>query len=1017
MGQIHNLVTREVEKPLTAALNASIFVPFTGIPAVLPTDHESQLKLLKSHHHKVRENIVTSFVLEKKRLLSKCKDDLAKYESLVKGDSNENGLRSDFQLLVAAKEDARQKKEADELEKAKWLRGPRWLLLLQMEDAKRGVWDAPEGETNEQMMRREARLKREMGKREARLLKELKGHTSEEYAWKPKDFYDFESKGFLPDSEAKGDRNCEGDVVMRGLDSANTSPTQDWNSANPVTPYEIQQKFNIDVHKLLEVGIKKIKEYDQHAEEVVAECKKGFAKGVVGNIETAGATGLSKRKLSSMAGPAEPSGGILKRPASIQDQSGNRGTTLKKSVSIQTPAESGTSALEKSVSAKSPLGSEKHTPIQSPLSENGGSVLKATASIQSQSGSSSSTSKKSLPIHIPMLNQSVSPTTSPFANAALSARSPLDLTGSVLKKANLDGPLAPASPSPLSTDTPSFTQNSPFPMNVSTGPANSSPNTHFSSYSSVLQSPSTPSALSGPREERKDDPFGCVGKTFISTTTWSRGPRHYFNLEILSGDAIKITNHIYRDEYEGLNMDSQRVGRLDIKFYLNDLEYVDKPITAGTKRHNNSSDTYSPQYIGTKDDDRSDPKGNPAVNIGTTFTSSRYYFPKSENEFYNLPIRPGDRVKVIDYHSGNAYIGLNITTQRTGRLKMLNYLKDIEAVDNTNKTAMSVGPQSHPDDCHSGLLKIGEVFTATTTWGPKAPFDTNNLSIEIGDSIEIVNHISGNTYEGVNLRSKKLGYFIRECFRRDLERSNIDSIGKVITGTSTQCSKNTSHPSNKKHEVGSRDELENNTRKDPDVYIGKTFVATHTYISRNRNAINLDIEAGDAIEIINRNSDNLYEGYNVRTGKAGQFNISYFYHDIDIFNRIGKVSTPTSMQHNSDIEVPSRYSPGAEPYRIDLDPISRNSTSSNGSVDPKLGRRKFSIKGAFSLASLAVESEHVHETRSQPSEDNSDDKLHRDELERRIRMYTQHHGYPPKSISDYYQPNNPVFNPIWLKKP
>lgn len=947
--------------------------------------------------------------------MSKCKDDLAKYEGLIERDRNESGSKSDFQLLLTAKEDARKKKEAEELEKAKWLRGPRWLLLLQMEDAKRGVWFVPEEEANEERIRREVRFKREMEKRAARLLKEMEGHTSDEYAWKPKDFYDFESKGFFPDSEAKGDRDCEGDVVMKGLDSPNTSSTQDWNSANPITPYEIQHKFNVDVHKLLEAGIKKIKEYDQHAERVVAEYKRNFAKDV-GNVETAGTRGLSKRKLSSMASPAEPPGGILKRPASIQGQSENGGNTLKKSVSIQTPTESGVSALKKSVSINSPLGNQKVSPIQSPLSENGGGILQATASIQTQSGSSS-TLKKLLPIQIPTANQSVFSNTSPFASTTPLARSPLELTGNLLKKANLDDPRTSTSPSSLSTNTPTFTQKFPFPMNVPTGPASSSPNRRLSNHWSMSQSPSTQSVPSGPREERKDDPLRYVGKTFISTTTWSRGPRHHFNLEIYSGDAIKITNCIYGDEYEALNMNSQQVGRLDIKFYLNDLKNVDKTITPSTKRRNNSSDTYSPQYIGHKEDHMSDLQGNPAVYIGTVFISSSYYVPKSENEFYDLAIRPDDRVKVIDHHSGNTYVGLNMTSRKTGKLNMIHYLRDREASENTNKTAMSIIPQKHRNDDHNGLLPNGEVFSAKSTWGPKTPFDVTNLSIEIGDRIKIINHISGNTYKGVNLRSEKVGHFIKECLGRDLERFSFDSIGKAVTGTKTQCSKNISHPSTRKNEVNPSDHPENNTRKSPAVYVGKTFVATHTYIPRNSSKIDLEIQAGDAIEIISHNSDNLYGGYNVRTGRTGQFNISYFYHDIDIFDNVGRVSTPTSMQHNSDIEVASRSSDGTEPYRMDLDPNSRTSTPSNRSVDQRQSIRKFSIKGASSLAKSVVESERGHETQSRPSGGNSDAELHRAELEHRITMYTQHHGHPPKSVSDYYQPNNPVFKPRWLKKP
>ncbi|QSZ34502.1 hypothetical protein DSL72_006096 [Monilinia vaccinii-corymbosi] len=398
MGQTHEMTTNEVETPLTAAINASIFVPFTGIPAVLPTDHESQLKLLKSHHHKVRENIVTAFVLEKERLLSKCKDDLAKHERLMAGDGKGKGLKSDFQLSVAVKEDARRKKEAEEFERAKWLRGPRWLLLLQMEDAKNGVWNVPAEETDEERQRREARFKNEMGKREARLLNEMEGHTMEEYQWKPKDFYDFELEhsSLEPHSEPRSERGSEGDVVMGGMDPADASLTQDGTPAKITTRYEIEHKFNVDVHRLLEEGIKTIKDYDQHAEKVVAEYKQARAKGSTENIETAGSGGSLKRKSGSMASPLDPPGGILKRTGSIQSQSENGSSTVKKSVSIQLPSDT-----------------EKHASIQS-SSENGGGILKKSASIQTLPERSSSTLKKSVSIQIPTDNQIIPSNTSSF---------------------------------------------------------------------------------------------------------------------------------------------------------------------------------------------------------------------------------------------------------------------------------------------------------------------------------------------------------------------------------------------------------------------------------------------------------------------------------------------------------------------------------------------------------------------------------------------------------------------------
>lgn len=41
-------------------------------------------------------------------------------------------------------------------------------------------------------------------------------------------------------------------------------------------------------------------------------------------------------------------------------------------------------------------------------------------------------------------------------------------------------------------------------------------------------------------------------------------------------------------------------------------------------------------------------------------------------------------------------------------------------------------------------------------------------------------------------------------------------------------------------------------------------------------------------------------------------------------------------------------------------------------------------------------------------------QLSQDEIKRRITLFTQHHGYPPSTVTDYHQPSNPIFKPRWL---
>ncbi|KAI9647729.1 hypothetical protein NHQ30_004115 [Ciborinia camelliae] len=896
---------------------------------------------------RVRQNIVTAFVLEKEKLVAKFKDDIAKHQYAIEGGRDERGLKAfgptDRELSIVVKEDAREKKDAKELESLWCLRGPNWLSLLQLEDIKNGP---REGESEEETERRERRLKEERDRRDKMLLKELEGHKSEEYEWNPKDFHNPGSRCSSPepDSEEERERDSEGDVLMGNLYSADASRTRLCTPANTITPYDIEHKFDMDLQRLLEDGIKKLKEYDQHAEKVLAKYKQDLAKAIISGLEMVGAgAGMLKSagaKTQSISSPSESVGNVLKRKsASIESPSDTPIGILKRSASIQSPSENGGNTPRKSVSIQTP-------------SENNGRTLKKSASIQIPSG-----------------NQSGSYVGSPLV------QSPSEYASSALKKVRLDAPFGPtpASSSPMSTNPPIFQQQFPFPMNAPTGPAKSSPVRRPSNLFSVPQSPPTPNAPTGFNKE-PIDPNGYVGITFKSTTTWARNPRHYFNLEILSGDEIKVTNYVLGSTYEGLNMTSQQTGRLDIKFYLKDIKKIAKaPIARSTEHPMDSSDVLS-QYDGSNDDTMESPKntaphvgktfissmpcnlgprsvfnleirpgdeikitkhanGNeyegfninsrktglfniihflediePTGHIGKTFISSSNYTPIYGDFFFNLKISIDDKVKVLSHHSRNAYIGLNMTSNERGNFNINFYLEDIKSADNARKVGSSSGPKyDHTND--DPTLHVGKTFTATNTWGPRHRKDSVNLLICIGDKITIEGYISGTMYKGVNETTEEVGQVNMEYFWKDIEHSSLKSIDQTSTGTSTQRSKNSIDATIVRTDVSPKD---GHSPKDahgsidrPALHIGKTFISSHSWVPRREDDLRrrdeLEIRSGDEIQIIGYKSKSLYEGFNVRTRDVGQFDINYFWKDIDPRDNIGRIFVATSTLHIQDI--------------------------------------------------------------------------------------------------------------------
>ncbi|KAF7872226.1 hypothetical protein EAF04_003151 [Stromatinia cepivora] len=859
MGQTHELGPRSCNAPLTTALNASIFVPFPGLPNTpLPTERDAKVKILKRHHHRVRTNIVTAYVIEKEKLLEKFKDDIAKHKSAIEG--GRNGIAfapTDRELAVSIKEDARKKNNEKEFEDLCRLRGPEWLLLLQSEDRKNGVLDVPREELN---------------RRKERLRKEMLEHKSEEYEWDFKDFCDPEE-----DSNKEGERDREGDVVMGGLGSSNASPTELCTPANTTTTFDIEQRLNRDLQRLLEDAISKVKEYDNHAEPFVAEYKKSLDKGVIDGtgIDKVGAgmlknaeleinvpspsepiAGILKRKFVSMPSPWDTPTGILKKSTSIQSTSENHVSTLKKSVTIQTPSENGTSPL-----------------------------------------------KKILSIHIP------SDTQKGFSDRSL-VQSPLEYSGSALKKARHDDLFCtkPASQSPLHTNPPTFPQQISFPMNPPTGPANSSPSRRPLDPLSLPQSPTMPGAPADPNkstprshrlslEQGSSSPprssnsatmrgggpslivpttltdqkstVSLIGKIFISSTTWYPQHSNYYNLEIMTGDKIEVSSFVAGNGYMAFNITSQKTGQINIKYFLQDIEH------SGL--------------------------------IGKTFISSSSYSPRYSNQFYDLVINHGDKIKITNFHSGSAYIGLNMTSQRTGNFNVNFYLRDIEDSTHIEKTSKSSSSKDSYKDISKDSLKdgissyIGKTFIATDTSGPKNSRDVTTLEIRIGDEITITKYASGVNFVGFNERSGKSGQFDIDRFRKDVEHSSNGSIGNKFTETKSQLPKNRLGVTTQGAKVCPKDDSENDRQKGLAVHVGKTFKSTHDWIPRFRDRVDdLEIRYGDYIEIISHNSGSMYEGYNLRTQRVGQLNISYFYKDIDPLDNIGKIFTATSSQYTSD---------------------------------------------------------------------------------------------------------------------
>ncbi|QSZ34506.1 hypothetical protein DSL72_006100 [Monilinia vaccinii-corymbosi] len=318
-------------------------------------------------------------------------------------------------------------------------------------------------------------------------------------------------------------------------------------------------------------------------------------------------------------------------------------------------------------------------------------------------------------------------------------------------------------------------------------------------------------------------------------------------------------------------------------------------------------------------------------------------------------------------------------SQQIGLLDIKFYLNDLQ---NISKTLMatsnelrnnSAGPNNNPNDDHDPF-QIGKVFIATSTWGPKNPSDTANLSIEIGDRVKITNYVTKITYLGLNLRSNEIGQFSKELFQKDIERSSLGSGGETFTGTSTQRFNNSLDASTRRDDI------------DPLHNIGNVFTATS--MQRSSDLAALQINAGDKIEIVKSlgedsvslvvavgdniqvlklaTGDGYYSCSNTRTKKEGHLRLEGFRKDID--------SASGSLDNT-------------ESSRMDLDHINRTPTPSNDSADRNAGKVSFSIKGTSLSARAAIGSANVQES--------------------------QHFGHPPKSTAEYYHPYNPSSNPRW----
>lgn len=788
--------------------------------------------------------------------MEKFKKDILKWQIANEEGKNETNLQT-----IHAKEEARQKRNEKERETLWQLRGPESLLALKSADREKRNCEVSSEEEKY---------------REKRLFEEIKGHKSEDYEWDPKDFREPE-----PESEGEGgeqgERDGEGDFVMGGLDSENVSPTSVSTPISTRTLFEIEDRLKRDLQNLLEDGIKKVKEYDQYVDRILARYKMDLAAGAMDadearilknagmKVQTAPSLpglpgGTLKRKSVSMQSPSDTLTGILKK-ASIQSPSDAPTNVSKRLGSIQSPIENNGSPLRKSVSIQTPTEVENN-------SSNGGGIL-----------------KKPVLIQIPSNIQGT------FTTAQM-VDSPVEATGSALKRVRLnDDPFwtTPTSPSPLSSNPPIFPVTFSFPANVPkgpvtpptnapTGPASSRPSRRPSNPLSLPQSPATPNGpaasassdtstprpshpLSAPQRSSSEmapttpidrqSPSRHIGKTFKSSINWASYPGNVYNLKMQVGDEIEIEKHVNGESYIGFNKTSQRTGQFNMQYFLQDLKAIE--------------------------------------HIGKVFISSSSYSPRYHDTFYDLEIRIGDKVKIMKHHSSDAYIGLNMTSDMIGNFKINYYLGDIKS-----------NPRDDPKDNYDTSL-IGKSFIATNTWSPKSPNDSTTLEIRIGDKIEIINYASGANYTGFNKVLKKSGHFNIDHFWKDVQMStdSLEPISKYYTEGSTQHPRNTSDYAITRSGVNPQDHLKSRSKDDIAVHVGKTFTSSHTWFPKRRGDLN--IKHGDAIEIVSHNSGNSYEGYNVETRNVGQFNILFFLKDIEPLDDIGKVFTATSSQHNSDI--------------------------------------------------------------------------------------------------------------------
>ncbi|KAF7885125.1 hypothetical protein EAF00_010943 [Botryotinia globosa] len=852
------------DTPLDTAINASIFVAFNGFPTGPPasTDRDIKIKNLKRHNRLVRANIVKAFVAEKERLLEKFRVDIAKQKDAI-----ERGRVN--RVAISIKEDAREKKNRKEVEDLSWLRGPKWLLELQAQDRRSGVNDVSP---------------QELQSRDRRLRKEMEGHESKEYEWNSKDF-----RGPAPESENEeendGSRDSEGDIVMGGLDSSSVSPTELGSQSNTTALFELEQKLDRDLQRLLEEGIKKIKEYRVHADNSVKQYKDKLAQDIINglgldttegqqlkntgskiNLPTSSGphVGILKRKSVSMQTPMDPPANFPKKSVSIQtplEGGADSGSTSKKSVSLQTPREEGGSLLKKPMSIQIPHKTQNGVSgrplVQSPMDITGSASKKARLDDPFWIGPSSSSSS-STPVSM---------------NTPTSARSQVSCP--------MDAPTGPAkSRRPSNSSSGPSTPNTP---NVSTGPASFKHSRRPSSSSSRPQSPNVPTFLAGstnanestPRTSHsgsvpKDSPsprrpFNAglrggltslsmvstpstdsksidshAGKSFISSFNWLPKPGDSCDLKILIGDEIEITKHESRDDYIAFNKTSGKAGHIDIKYFMQDIE--------------------------------------PIGLLGATFISSSRYAPKYFNNFFDLEIDRGDEVKITSYHSGEAYVGFNMRTKRAGILNAKYYLKDIDDTELANKIATRPGPSYNYED-DPPISHVGKTFTASDTQSPKHSKDVATLNVRIGDKIEITKYCGGNTFVGFNKMSKKTGHFNIDTFWKDVERSSLESPGESIRRPST---------SKKIHQNSKH------------VHVGKTFIASHDYFPRSDAVDDLPIRFGDAIEIVNHDFGDIFEGYNTRTDRMGLVNISYFKRDINSADKAGESFSATGCRRSNN---------------------------------------------------------------------------------------------------------------------